>query len=227
LVPPAEFIGAAEDTGLIVPIGRWVLLEACRQAQNWRDAHPARPPVRVAVNLSTKQLQHQLIVRDVADALKQSGLEPNLLLLEVTESVLMEDTEANIATLERLKALGVRLALDDFGTGYSSLSYLRRFPVDVIKIDKSFIDGIADGPEASALARAIITLGQTLHLDTVAEGVEQAAQYGELRGLGCDLGQGYHFARPLSADAVNALLQGSTTWEIDVAEEPLAVQAVA
>jgi diguanylate cyclase (GGDEF)-like protein len=214
LIQPNDFIGVAEDTGLIVPIGRWVLAEACRQAKAWQAAYPTHPPLRVSVNLSTKQLQHQRIIRDVSDALEQSGLDPCHLLLEVTESVLMEDTEANIATLGRLKALGVRLALDDFGTGYSSLSYLRRFPVDIVKIDKSFIDGIADGPEASALARAIITLGQTLHLDTVAEGIEHAEQFGELRSLGCNLGQGYHFARPLSVDAVDELLEGSTVWDV-------------
>ena len=213
VVPPSEFITAAEETGLIVPMGRWVLRQSCRQARAWHDAYPTHPPVRVSVNLSPKQLQHQRIVEDVSAALTDSGLDPSRLLLEVTESVLMEDTEANIATLHRLKALGVHLAIDDFGTGYSSLSYLRRFPIDIVKIDKSFIDGITEGSEASALARAIITLGQTLHLDTVAEGIEHAEQFGELRSLGCDLGQGYHFARPLSAEAVSGLLERPRTWQ--------------
>jgi EAL domain-containing protein (putative c-di-GMP-specific phosphodiesterase class I) len=126
----------------------------------------------------------------------------------------MEDTEANVATLEQLKRLGVRLAVDDFGTGYSSLSYLRRFPIDVVKIDKSFIDGITDGPEASALARAIITLGQTLHLQTVAEGIEHAAQFGELRELGCDLGQGFLFARPLPEHEIGQLLASGMAWDV-------------
>src|SRR6476619_5641959 len=148
-----------------------MLMEACRQARLWQDEHPDRPPLRVSVNLSPMQLQHQQIVQDVADALEPSALDLRVLHLEVTESVLMEETDANIATLERLKTLGVSLAIDDFGTGYSSLSYLRRFPIDVVKIDNTFIDGITDGPEASALARAIINLGQTLHLRTVAEGI--------------------------------------------------------
>ena len=212
LVSPAEFIPAAEETGLIVPMGRWVLREACRQARAWHDQHPAHVPVRVSVNLSPKQLQHPDIVADVTRALADSQLDPHCLLLEVTESVLMEDTEANIATLHQLKALGVSLAIDDFGTGYSSLSYLRRFPIDIVKIDKSFIDGIAEGSESSALARAIIMLGQTLRLDTVAEGIEHAAQFGELRELGCALGQGYHFARPLPADSVGELLAHPTAW---------------
>jgi diguanylate cyclase (GGDEF)-like protein len=215
IVSPSEFITAAEDTGLIVPMGRWMLMEACRQARLWQDEHPDRPPLRVSVNLSPMQLQHQQIVQDVADALEQSALNPRDLQLEVTESVLMEETDANIATLERLKTLGVSLAIDDFGTGYSSLSYLRRFPIDVVKIDKTFIDGITDGPEASALARAIINLGQTLHLRTVAEGIEQAAQYAELRELGCDLGQGYHFARPLPAEGICDLLTLGTAWAAD------------
>jgi diguanylate cyclase (GGDEF)-like protein len=212
LVPPSEFISAAEDTGLIVPIGAWVLREACRQARAWHAEYPDQPPLRISVNLSTRQLEQQRIVRDVTEALAESGLDPQYLVLEVTESVLMEDTEANIATLGCLKELGVRLAIDDFGTGYSSLSYLRRFPVDLVKIDKSFIDGITGGPEESALARAIISLGQTLRLHTVAEGVEHSAQFDELRELGCPLGQGFHFARPLSAEAIGELLEQNVDW---------------
>ncbi|MCC6177251.1 MAG: EAL domain-containing protein [Chloroflexi bacterium] len=212
LVPPSEFIAVAEEAGQIVPMGRWALHEACRQAQAWHDAHPAHPPLSVSVNLSPRQLQDARIVEDVAAALAASGLDSRLLLIEVTEGVLMEDTEANIATLCRLKDLGVRLAIDDFGTGYSSLSYLRRFPIDVVKIDKSFIHGITEGPEASALARAIITLGRTLHLSTVAEGIECAAQFATLRDLGCDLGQGYYFAQPLPPSAVGGLLACPATW---------------
>ena len=204
LVPPMQFIGIAEESGDILALGRFVLAEACRQAAEWRQ-HGAHG-LYVAVNISGCQLQAPEFAADVVGALAASGLEPAALLLEITETVVMEHTEANLARLAELKAFGVRLAIDDFGIGYSSLSYLQRFPVDVLKIDKSFVDGVHERESDQALARTIVALGRTLSLCTVAEGVEHAAQRDSLRALGCTLGQGYLFARPMPPVEVTALL---------------------
>jgi diguanylate cyclase (GGDEF)-like protein/PAS domain S-box-containing protein len=206
LIPPIEFISIAEETGLIVPLGEWVLDTACRQAQEWHVAHPNEPLLRMSVNLSVRQLQHEGIVKTVERVLETTGLAPETLTLEITESAVMNDHVTTIVRLNQLKALGVRIAVDDFGTGYSSLSYLRRFPIDVLKIDRSFVDGVADGPQKRALLRTIVELGRTLNLETVAEGIEQPEEMQQLRSLQCDLGQGYYFARPLDADSVGALL---------------------
>ncbi|WP_448615033.1 putative bifunctional diguanylate cyclase/phosphodiesterase [Modestobacter sp. URMC 112] len=208
LVSPLEFVPLAEDTGLIVPIGRWVLQEATRQAAAWQDRSPLGR-LRMSVNVSVRQFQHPDLVGDVADALHRSGLDPSLLTLEITESLFASDTEETTRKMQLLKQLGVRLALDDFGTGYSSLSYLRRFPIDTLKIDKSFIDGVASSCEDHAVVAAITQLGQTLRMEVVAEGLETAEQVEALRALGCPLGQGYHFSRPLVAgDAVKFMLTG-------------------
>jgi len=196
LVPPAEFIPLAEETGLVVELDRFVLRQACRQMAGWNaDAGP----LLLHVNLSAHHLLRKDLAANVAAALGDSGLPPECLALEITESVLMHDLEVAIVRLQELKGLGVHLAIDDFGTGYSSLAYLRQMPIDAVKIDKSFVDGVAGGPEESAVARAIIALAGTLHLDTVAEGVEQAEQAAALAELGCHLAQGYHFSRPVPA----------------------------
>ena len=201
LIPPGQFIPLAEETGLIIPIGRWVLREGCRHARRLRDALPAGAAPTMSINLSVKQLQHSDVIADVRDAVQEAGIEPSALTLEITESVLMADTELAVMRLEELKALGVRLALDDFGTGYSSLSYLSRFPVDVLKMDRSFLhDGAT--PETSELASAVLALGTTLRLQVVAEGIELSEQWTSLRDLGCEFGQGFFFARPMDADAV-------------------------
>jgi diguanylate cyclase (GGDEF)-like protein len=207
MVAPDQFIPLAEETGSIVPIGGWVLREACRQAKAWQERRPATPSLTIAVNLSARQLQHPGIVDEVSAALAAVGLDPWSLVLEITETAIMEQLDAAITMLTELRRLGVRLALDDFGTGYSSLSYLQRLPVDILKIDRSFVAGVAGSTEDSALARAIITLGQTLGLEVVAEGVETAEQLAALRELGCQLGQGYYFARPLDPEAVDGLLR--------------------
>jgi diguanylate cyclase (GGDEF)-like protein/PAS domain S-box-containing protein len=203
-ISPAEFIPLAEETGLILPIGHLVLEQACTQAARWR--HRFARPLTINVNLSVRQVQAPGIVDQVAEVLAATGLPPSALTLEITESVLAEDQEVAAERLWALKRLGVRLAVDDFGTGYSSLSRLRGFPIDSLKIPKPFVDGLLQGPQDSALARAIIELSATLQLYVVAEGIEQRGQWDELRQLGCQLGQGFYFARPLDADEVTTLL---------------------
>ena len=201
-IPPLEFIPLAEETGLIIPLGSWVLDTACREARRLQQKFPQKPPLSVSVNLSSRQLQWPGIVAEVRNALRASGLPPNSLTLEVTESVMMQNVELSVLRLQELKALRVRIAIDDFGAGYSSLNYIRRFPVDILKVDKSFIDRIDEGGEGLALTAAIIDLAKVLKLRPVAEGVERSAQLDRLRELGCDYGQGYYFARPATTEAV-------------------------
>ena len=207
MVPPAEFIPLAEASGLIRPLGAWVLREACRQAAEWqRNSPPRERPLTLNINLSGRQLQSPEVVDDVARALKESGLPPSALVLEMTESVLMDDNEDVLAILKQLKQLGPRLAIDDFGTGYSSLSYLHRFPVDMLKIDRSFVERLSHASDNAELARTIVRLGQSLQLVTVAEGVEDSAQFLALRRMGCDVGQGYYFGRPMESEEISRLL---------------------
>ncbi len=206
LVPPLDFIPLAEETGLIVTIGRWVLREACRNAVRLHERFPTLLDFHMAVNLSARQLSRPEIVDEVRDILAETGLEPSLLILEITESVMMQDMEMSIARLTELKSLGVRLAVDDFGTGYSSLNYIRRFPVDILKVDKSFVDGVNEGGEASALTAAVIELAGILNLKPVAEGIERADQLERLLELHCDLGQGFLFAKALPGDDLITLL---------------------
>jgi EAL domain-containing protein (putative c-di-GMP-specific phosphodiesterase class I) len=210
LVPPLEFVPLAEESGLIVPLGQWVIRESCRQVREWADRIPGVESIALGVNLSARQLSHPNIVRDVADALDDFRIKPELLILEITESVLVFDSAAMIQRLNELKSLGLRLAIDDFGTGYSSFAYLRRFPVDMLKIDKSFVEDVATEPTASALVEAMIRIGKTLNLLTVAEGVERPDQAEQLRRLDCDVAQGYHFSRPLPGDEIEALLLRGT-----------------
>jgi diguanylate cyclase (GGDEF)-like protein len=214
LVPPGDFISLAEETRLILPIGRWVMREACRRAAGWQDELGADAP-SVCVNLSAEQLAEPGIVDDVTEVLQMTALDPRSLILEITETVLMQDTEPTIVKLRALKTLGVRLAVDDFGTGYSSLQYLKRFPIDILKIAKSFVDGLGPAGGDVALARAIIDLADSFALQVVAEGIEHANQGPRLLELGCRLGQGFHFFRPMELDAVTALLadrNAATRW---------------
>ena len=199
---PADFITVAEETGLIVPLGRWVLHEACTQAFAWWHGLPDEHRMSVAVNVSGKQIQDATFVSDVAAALADSGLPPERLVLEITETVIMHRTEMMVQRLQELKELGVHLAIDDFGTGYSSLSYLQQFPIDIIKIDKAFIEGMERDAAGAALTRTIIGLGGTLGLSTIAEGIEHASQRVTLEDLGCVMGQGFLFARPSIAAGV-------------------------
>ena len=204
LAPPAKFIPIAEESGLIVPIGDWALREACRQNKAWQDA--GLPTITVSVNVSARQFRENHITAAVAEALAESGLEPKYLELELTESLIMQDVDRAIETMKGLRALGVRLSIDDFGTGYSSLSALKRFPVERLKIDRSFIQDLPDDEDDCAVASAIISLGQKLNLRVIAEGVETEAQVAFLRENHCDELQGYHFSRPVAADAIPALL---------------------
>jgi diguanylate cyclase (GGDEF)-like protein/PAS domain S-box-containing protein len=218
LLPPLEFIPAAEQTGLIVPLGRHVLAEACLQAATWKDTHTAGERLRISVNVSAKQLTQPGWSDEVAQILAESGLAPRQLVLEITESVLMDDTDLTAVRLEELRRLGVRIAIDDFGTGYSSLGYLRRLPVDILKIDKSFIDGVAEGPHESALARAVVKLASTLRLEAVAEGISNRQQLLQLRRLRCPYGQGFFFSRPQPTAAIPGLLDLGVLEGVDPGE---------
>ena len=212
LLPPSEFLAAAEASGVLVPAGRWVLAEACRRARAWGERHPGAAGIAVCVNLSARQLRHPGVVADVEDALGGSGLAANRLHLEITESAIMESGQAAVETLCRLKALGVMLCVDDFGVGYSSLSYLHRFPVDVLKIDRSFIAGLGTVGACGDIVRAVVGLAHGLGMHVVPEGVETAAHLAEVRAMECDFAQGYFFSRPLPADEAEALLASGARW---------------
>ena len=201
---PAHFIPTAEETGLIIPIGRWVLAEACRQLAAWRDEFPERSDFSVSVNVSSRQLEHDHFVNNVAQVLADTGIPPRLLILEITESFFIRDFQAAVRRLHALKAFGVRLAIDDFGTGFSSLFSLSRLPVDVVKIDKAFIDGL--GSRYDAVVSAVVSLGEAFGLDVVAEGIESARQRDRLVDLGCRFAQGHFFSVPLDVAEAERLL---------------------
>jgi diguanylate cyclase (GGDEF)-like protein len=205
VIAPDVFIPIAERSGLILSIGRWVLQAACRQAANWREEGHE---LAIAVNVSGRQLDRDELIDDVHEALMDAGLEPSALTIEITETALMRDPEGAAARLGALKQLGVRVAIDDFGTGYSSLAYLSQFPVDTLKIDRAFVQGIAGSKESAALVQTLIELGRSLGLETLGEGIEELAQLEHLQHAGCDSGQGFLFARPLDAEALGAFLDG-------------------
>lgn len=213
LIWPSEFIPLAEETGLIVPLGQWVIREACLQAQEWHKAMNGRP-FHLAVNLSVRQFASSNLLEFVRGALQESGLEPRVLQLEITESLVMHDMEGSVRILKGLKDLGVRIALDDFGTGHSSLVYLKRLPVDVLKVDRAFVEEIAKSDQDAAIARTIITLADNLGLDVIAEGVETVAQMKQLRKGGCSKMQGYLFSLPMEKIECDRLLRGIPDFEI-------------
>jgi EAL domain-containing protein (putative c-di-GMP-specific phosphodiesterase class I) len=196
-ISPSDFIPVAEETGMIVQIGEYVLREACRQMQKWAVVLPSDPPLFISVNLSVRQFSQPDLVECVAAILRETQLDPKDLKLEITESAVMENVEAATELLNRLRALGLRISMDDFGTGYSSLSHLRRFPIDTLKIDRSFVTQMADDEENAEIVRTIIGLAQNLGMDVVAEGVETPAQVLTLKALGCEYGQGYFYSKPL------------------------------
>jgi len=202
-VAPLEFVPLLEDTGLIVQVGNHVLREACAWAAQLQQECPREPPLSMAVNVSVSQLQRPEFIDEVRDALNESGILPSSLTLELTESVMMQDMELSLLRLHALRALGVQLAIDDFGTGYSSLNYVRQFPVDILKIDRSFL---ADAnPEVTELTAAIVQVARIFNLKAVAEGIETPGQLEQLRGISCDFGQGFHFAKPLSREEILAM----------------------
>jgi EAL domain-containing protein (putative c-di-GMP-specific phosphodiesterase class I) len=207
IVSPTAFIPIAEETGLIVQIGQWVLEEACRWANRWQTYSASQQPLVVSVNLSARQFQHPELLADIERALRETGLDPRLLKLEITESVVMQDAEATIQTLQALKALGIRVAIDDFGTGYSSLSYLKRLPVDTLKIDRSFVNGLGHDAQDTAIVDSVVALARTLRLSVTGEGVETQAQARHLRQLGCERGQGFLFSVPLPPASIERLLE--------------------
>jgi EAL domain-containing protein (putative c-di-GMP-specific phosphodiesterase class I) len=207
LLHPAEFVPLAEETRMIIPIGWWVLREACRQVKEWQRLYPSDPPLAININLSARQFYDPGLVEQVAGVLEETALDPSTLVLEITEGTAMEEALSTTATLGALRGLGVKLAIDDFGTGYSSLSYLKRFPVDVIKIDRSIVEGLGRDRGDSAIVSATITLAHALGLEVIAEGVETDEEAAELLALGCDFVQGFYWWTPQPAGAMSPLLE--------------------
>jgi diguanylate cyclase (GGDEF)-like protein len=211
LLPPAAFLNAATSTGHILFIDNWVMHEACRQVKTWQTSVPGAAGLSASVNISASQLRHPGLAGSVADALFASGLRAEDLVVELTEGSLVHDVEGAARELQQLREMGVRIALDDFGTGYSAMSHLLHFPVDVIKVDRSFVSQMDNGGQATDLAAGLVTFGRTLGLQTVCEGIEQPHQLDLLRSVHCELGQGYLFARPLDADQLGEILTRSLT----------------
>jgi diguanylate cyclase (GGDEF)-like protein/PAS domain S-box-containing protein len=206
LMSPAEFIPVAEESGLIEPIGRWVLRTACAQASLWHHSRPDSRPVGICVNMSTRQFTQRDVEATLVSALELTGIEPSSLCVEITESVLLKEPESIRETMRRVARLGVRFTLDDFGTGYSSLAYLTRLPIDGLKVDRSFVDALGRDPRSTAITTAIVRMADALSIEVIAEGVESENQVSALRGLGCELAQGFHFHRPMPAEDVSKLL---------------------
>jgi predicted signal transduction protein with EAL and GGDEF domain len=209
LIFPNEFISIAEETGLIIPIGQWVLREACKQMREWQITSANRDPVTISVNLSGKQLSDPQITAQIDQILKETGLDPQFLKLEITETVFMENVESTSTTFSQLRALDIALSIDDFGTGYSSLSYLHHIPINILKIDRSFVSRMIDGGESMAIIKTIVSLAKSLGMMVIAEGVESEQQKLQLQGLRCERGQGYFFSKPLDANAASALCMKS------------------
>jgi len=212
MVPPLNFIPLAEETGLIVPIGKWVLEEAIRQASAWHTGFPSDPPRLMNVNISARQFQQRELIATVTDALEVTGFLAACLKLEITESVMMRDPQASLEAMKVFRGLNIHLVIDDFGTGYSSLSYLKRFPVDTLKVDKTFVDGLGKDAESTAIVGAVISLAKALGMRVTAEGIETKEQLDHLRALNCDQGQGYFFSRPLPAAQAEELLAKNPRW---------------
>ena len=206
LISPAAIIPLAEETGLIIRLGQWVLEEACRQVRTWQQRLPVDRSLGLSVNLSARQFRHDSLVSEIGAALRASGIAPMSLTLEITESALIRDPVGAVGKLQALKQAGVRLAIDDFGTGYSSLSYLKQFPLDALKIDRTFVEGLIGDPRDRAIVQGVVAMAHALGLDVVGEGIETAAQAAQLKAVGCQWGQGNLFAKPMSAAQCEGLL---------------------
>jgi diguanylate cyclase (GGDEF)-like protein len=213
MVSPAEFIPVAEETGLIIELGHWVLSEACLQMRWWQEQFPAYLPLSLSVNLSSKQFSQPNLIEQIEQILDETGLDAHSLKLEITESVLMDNIEATTAMLVQLRFMGIQVSIDDFGTGYSSLSYLHRFPINTLKVDRSFVRRMGPEGENSEIVQAIISLARNLGLDVVAEGVETEEQLSQLRLMQCDYVQGYYFSKPAAKEEVSALILGQAHWQ--------------
>jgi EAL domain-containing protein (putative c-di-GMP-specific phosphodiesterase class I) len=212
LVPPGEFIPVCEDTGLIVPVTLWMLRESCGQLARWNKTFPETPLI-MSVNLSGKHFTQDDLVAQISDILAETEVNPAFLKLELTESAVMENAERVILMLRELKKLGVQLSIDDFGTGYSSLSYLHRFPIDTLKVDRSFVSEMETGSENGEIVRTIVALAKTLRMNVVAEGIESIHQIHQLQILGCEYGQGFLFSRPVPLAEAEKLLADSLRWQ--------------
>jgi EAL domain-containing protein (putative c-di-GMP-specific phosphodiesterase class I) len=209
LVGPGEFIHVAEETGLILPIGRWLLQESCRQMKLWQVSYPSDPPLTISVNVSPKQFAQANLIYESSLALQESGLDPNSLHLEITESMAMSDSAKTSHVLSQLKSLNIGISIDDFGTGYSSLDQLRRFPVDILKIDRSFVSGMDIDNESLEIVRLVAMLAHNLGMKVIAEGAETAQQVNNLKEIGCEFGQGYFFSKPMAREEAGALLESN------------------
>lgn len=213
IIPPNEFIPVSEDTGLIVPLTLWILRKSCRQLVQWQNESPANKHLMMSVNLSGKHFAHPELVQQITDILHETQINPRSIKLELTESAIMENAETAIEMLSKIRELGVQVSIDDFGTGYSSLSYLHRFPIDMLKVDRSFVSSMEDGTENGEIVRTVIALAKTLGLSVVAEGIESIHQLHQLRVLGCEYGQGYLFSRPVPVEEVEKLLADKDRWQ--------------
>ena len=213
-ISPGDFIPIAEETGLIIPIGQWVLEEACRQIRKWQEQYPQHPPLQISVNLSGKQFTQPTLIDQIRRVLRETGIDPRSLKLEITESMMMENIDTAINMLEQLRMLGIELSMDDFGTGYSSLSYLHRFPISTLKIDRSFVGRMTDNNENSEIVRTIVMLARNLDMNIVAEGVETESQIALLRSLECEYGQGYFFSKPVAAEGAASLLAANHIYQM-------------
>ncbi|MBC7901712.1 MAG: EAL domain-containing protein, partial [Saprospiraceae bacterium] len=213
LISPNEFIPVSEDTGLIVPMTLQILKTACLQLVDWQKRFPSEDPMTVSVNLSGKHFSHPDLVQHIKTVLNETGITPGCLKLEITESAVMENAESAIVMLRQIRETGVQLSIDDFGTGHSSLSYLQRFPVDTLKVDRSFVNAMEDGSANGEIVRTVLALAKILKLNVVAEGIESIHQFHQLRVLGCEYGQGYLFSRPLPVPEIEKMLEGKFQWD--------------